>query len=252
MDSIPRRKDTPTLAAKFKGPNRMWQVNGGTDESPAVAPPHSWCWVPIRSLAPRHRERIGEHLLQLSNEDRYLRFGYRASDLQVGRYVDVLDFDRDEIFGIFNRRLMLVAMAHLAYAPVREGRGGGSGAAEFGVSVLPRARGRGYGARLFEHAVLHARNRSVDALTIHALSKNEAMLKIARRAGAVVQNHASESEASLKLPPDSMVSHWEEAVSTHAAELNYRVKAHAKNLQSWWEALLGGDLWPSRSKTEDD
>lgn len=250
MDTVPRRKEAPAMAAEFEG--RMRRAHAGADESPAIAPAHPWRWVPIRSLAPRHRERIGEHLLQLSDEDRYLRFGYRASNLQMGRYVDALDFDRDEIFGIFNRRLVLVAMAHLAYAPVREAPGGGSGMAEFGVSVLPRARGRGYGTRLFEHAVLHARNRSVGALFIHALSKNEAMLKIARRAGAVVQNHASESEAWLKLPPDSMASHWEEAMSTHAAELNYRIKAHAKNLQGWWKAMVAADLWPSRSKPDDD
>ena len=127
MDTVPPRKDASALAAEFEGPDRMRQANAGRDESPAVTPAHPWRWVPIRSLAPRHRERIGEHLLQLSDEDRYLRFGYRASDLQVRRYVDVLDFDRDEIFGIFNRRLVLVAMAHLAYAPVREARGGGSG-----------------------------------------------------------------------------------------------------------------------------
>jgi hypothetical protein len=32
-------------------------------------------WVPIRSLAPRHGERIVAHLQQLDERDRYLRFG---------------------------------------------------------------------------------------------------------------------------------------------------------------------------------
>jgi hypothetical protein len=36
--------------------------------------------------------------------DRYLRFGYPANDEQIRRYVDQLNFDRDELFGIFNRR----------------------------------------------------------------------------------------------------------------------------------------------------
>ena len=31
------------------------------------------------------------------------------------QYVQQIDFDRDEVFGIFNRRLRLLAMAHLAY-----------------------------------------------------------------------------------------------------------------------------------------
>ena len=71
--------------------------------------------VPIRSLGPSYRERITAHLLKLEPADRYLRFGYAANDEQIRRYAEQLDFDRDEIFGIYNRRLELIAMAHLAF-----------------------------------------------------------------------------------------------------------------------------------------
>ncbi len=64
--------------------------------------------VPIRSLGPSHVERIRAHLLSLGPRDRYLRFGYAANDEQIGRYVDGLNFERDEIFGIYNRRLELL------------------------------------------------------------------------------------------------------------------------------------------------
>src|SRR5262245_63139194 len=78
-------------------------------------------WVPIRSLAPRHRDRILAHLLQLPERDRYLRFGYAASDHQIARYVESLDFERDEVLGIFNRRLRLLGLAHLAYLAADDG-----------------------------------------------------------------------------------------------------------------------------------
>jgi GNAT superfamily N-acetyltransferase len=184
-------------------------------------------WVPVRSLGPRHRERIVAHLVALDERSRYLRFGYAATDAQVARYVDTLDFTLDEVFGIFNRRLELIALAHLAHRP---GKADDSAPAmsEFGVSVLPKARRRGFGARLFEHAVLHARNRGVQTLFIHALSENTAMLKIARNAGATVQRDGSESEAWLQLPPDSIGSHFDEVVGDHAAELDYRLKMHTR------------------------
>src|SRR4051812_24041489 len=104
--------------------------------------------VPIRSLGPSHRQRIATHLMALDEQDRYLRFGYAANDDQIQRYVQSLDFDRDEIFGIYNRKLELIAVAHLAFAqdPAL------LACAEFGVSVLSKARGRGYGARLFDRA----------------------------------------------------------------------------------------------------
>jgi hypothetical protein len=106
--------------------------------------------VPIRSLGANHRGRHrSPKLLALERHDRYLRFGFAASDAQIQRYVDRLDFERDEIFGIYNRRLELIAMAHLALCgPCR----GHEACAEFGVSVLSGAVGGGYGARLFDRA----------------------------------------------------------------------------------------------------
>lgn len=196
--------------------------------SRAAAPvPPAFRWIPIRSLAQRHRPKVLAHLLALPAEDRYLRFGYAASDPQIGRYVDLLDFDRDEVFGIFNRRLELIAHAHLAYLPESPQS---RHMAEFGVSVLPKARGRGYGARLFDLAVLHARNRHVDTLIIHALSENSAMLRIARNAGAIVEREGGESEARLRLPPETLGSVIEAMVESQAAEIDYQLKSNAQRM----------------------
>ncbi len=194
-------------------------------------------WVPIRSLSERHRGRILQHILALGESDRYLRFGYPATDEQIRRYVESLDFERDEVFGIFNRRLELIAMAHLAYLPVTVPEPSGPATAEFGVSVAKRARGRGYGARLFEHSVLHARNRGCERLFIHALSENAAMLKIARNAGATVERDGPEAEAWLKLPPDSLSSQMGELVGQQVAEFDYQLKLHARRLNGWLKHL---------------
>ena len=196
-----------------------------------------WRWVPISPLDEDHRPLIEQHLLALSERDRYLRFGYPATDErirqhvraldfeQIHRYVDGLNFDRDDIFGIFNRRLELVATAHLAYADDQRSM------AEFAVSVLPGTRGRGYGRRLFDHAVRHCRNRRADRMFIHALSENTPMLRMARSAGARVETAGPESEAWLQLPPDSVSSHMEELVDTRAALLNQKAKLTAALLR---------------------
>ena len=188
--------------------------------------------VPIRSLGPSHRERIARHLLALDEHDRYLRFGYAANDEQIRRYVDGLDFDRDEIFGIYNRKLDLLAMAHLAFSqdPAL------LSCAEFGVSVLKKGRGRRYGSRLFERAVMHARNEGVDMLFIHALSENTAMLKIARNSGAVLERAGSETDAHLRLPPATLDTRVSEMVEEQLALTDYRLKMQAKN---FWDFLAG-------------
>ena len=184
-------------------------------------------WVPIRSLGPRHRPRIADHLIALDERSRYLRFGYAAAEAQIRRYVDTLDFDHDEVFGVFNRRLELIALAHLAHRDGDPSRGR-KAASEFGVSVLPKARRRGFGRRLFEPAMLHARNRHVQTMFIHALSENTAMLKLARNAGATIERDGSESEAWLKLPPESFASRLDQLLVDGAGELDYRLKEQAR------------------------
>lgn len=185
--------------------------------------------VPIRALGAQHRERVVTHLLRLEAHDRYLRFGYAANDDQVRRYAELLDFERDEVFGIFNRRLELIAMAHVAFAPSQEYQS----CAEFGVSVASSARGRGYGARLFERAVMLARNRGVSMMFIHALTENTAMLKIARNAGATVRRDGSESEAYLQLPPAGLDTRVSEIMAEHFAEVDYHLKKQARQFWSF-------------------
>lgn len=182
--------------------------------------------VPIRSLGPGHRNRIAAHLLALDAHDRYLRFGYAAGEEQVRRYVEHLDFDRDDIFGIFNRRLDLIAMAHLAFIPHEPDTPAG---VEFAVSVVPRARGRGYGTRLFETAVRHARNEGAELMFIHALSENTAMIRIARHGGATLERAGSETEAYLRLPPATLDSRVSALLDEQVAQADYRIKKQARN-----------------------
>lgn len=189
--------------------------------------------VPIRSLGPGHRDRISTHLMALDRDDRYLRFGYIATDEQIARYVCSLDFDRDEIFGIYNRKLELIAMAHLAVSQEPEHRACG----EFGVSVLKKARGRGYGTRLFERAVIHARNEGVDMMFIHALSENTAMIRIARHAGATLERAGSETDAYLRIPPATLDSRMSEIVEEQLAQTDYRLKVQARRFRDFLTGL---------------
>ncbi|WP_180682249.1 GNAT family N-acetyltransferase [Tepidicella baoligensis] len=203
------------------------------------SPAHAPVRAPIRTLGAEHRPAILKHLLALDERDRFLRFGYAATDEHIRRYVDGLRFDCDEVFGIFNWRLQLIAMAHLAY--MVQGRGRHS--AEFGVSVSRHARGRGYGEQLFARAVRHARNHGVTVIVIHALSENAAMLSIARKGGATVVREGPESQAHLELPPADFESSVTELLEEQAARSQYWVKLGRHRLRQWWRRLAG---WSAR------
>lgn len=221
------------ISASLQACRNLFRARNNVESARAASQrPRASALVHIRSLGSHHRKRIMKHLLALEAQDRYLRFGYAANDEQIRRYVDEINFERDEIFGIYNRKLELIAMAHLAYLASASYES----CAEFGVSVLKRARGRGYGARLFERAAMHARNHGVSLLLIHALSENSAMLKIARNAGATVERHGSESEAFLRLPPATLDSFVTELVEEQMAKTDYRIKLQAKR---FWNFLTG-------------
>lgn len=188
-------------------------------------------WLPVRTLNDRHREQVRRHLLALGPDDRQLRFAHLATDEQISRYTDQIDFGHDEVFGVFDRRLRLVAMAHLAF-----GQDGLS--AEFGVSVSARVRGRGFGTRLFDHAVMHARNRGVGTLILYVARENEAMLSIVRRAGAQIQFDGAEATARLALQADTLGTRFEAMLEQRAAELDYQLKLRVFRLDRLWEGEL--------------
>jgi len=205
--------------------------------APAASGRTRFRWVAVRALAERHRPHMLTHLLALGERDRYLRFGQIASDLQIARYVARIDFERDEVFGIFNHRLDVVALAHLALAGPN---------AEFGVSVLPQVRGRGFGGRLFERALLLARNRGVGTLVIHALSENTAMLRIVRRAGARIDHDGGDTVSRLSLPGEDFASRLEALAKRQAAELDYGLKRQARQIGAFWRRLR-----PAHPRTGD-
>lgn len=181
-------------------------------------------WVPVRTLRERHRPRILAHLLGLSEADRLLRFRHHASDANISQYVAQLNFERDELFGVFDRRLQLLALGHLACPDSLQQD---DASAELGLSVSRAARSSGLGTRLFAHAVSRSRQRGLRSLVIMAARENLAMLQIARRAGASLTFSGGEVSAQLHLPPKTTRSWLATLVQQRAAEWDYRFKHHS-------------------------
>jgi GNAT superfamily N-acetyltransferase len=192
----------------------------------------------VKELSERDRRRLLMHFLELDSNDRMLRFGTVLPDELITRYVQRLDFNRDTVFGVYNDDLTLVGVGHLAFAP-REMVPAVSGAtlkarvAEFGVSVLARARGRGIGSRLFERGAIHCRNEDVDTLYMHCLATNQTMIHIAKKAGMQIHRDGGEADAYLTLPPASPRTVLREAVDEQFAQFDYTVKANTQAAFKW-------------------
>ena len=192
--------------------------------------------IPVRELHAGHKDEILNHLLQLNDEDRRLRFGTQTPDEVITHYVEHLDFNKDTVFGIFNDDLKLIGMAHLAYLPESKNQ---ARAAEFGVSVLPEGRAQGLGTALLQRSAVHSRNTRIETLYVHCLASNKAMMHLAQKAGMRVEYAYGDADAYLKLSPASPATIVEEAANEQWADLDYAMKSNLKKTNQAWWWLLG-------------
>jgi len=171
--------------------------------------------VPVNELQRLERAALERHLLSLDAEDRRLRFGNPLSGTAVHAYVARIDFERDAVFGAYDDALHLVGAAHVA----RAGR-----CAELGVSVLAAHRRRGIGGALLERACLRARNWGVQALFMHCLKENAAMMRLARRQNMRIVTEAGEADAWLALAPADAGSYFGEVFAQRLALFDHALK----------------------------
>jgi GNAT superfamily N-acetyltransferase len=172
--------------------------------------------VLVKRLAPMHRGAVLQHFLLLGPEDRHLRFGGMISDQGIADYVAGIDFDRGEVFGVFDDDLGLVGACHVALS---------EGMAELGVSVLSGNRGRGIGSALFDRAGTFARNQRVEVLFMHCLTENSAMMHIARKSKMRIVAASGEADAHLQLLPGDSASITRELLQEQIALFDYALRS---------------------------
>ncbi|WP_244814996.1 GNAT family N-acetyltransferase [Caballeronia sp. Lep1P3] len=190
--------------------------------------------VLVRELSSADRERLLTHFLALDEDDRLLRFGQIVPDHVIENYVRSLNFTNDTVFGVFGASLELLGVGHLAYLPAD----GDKRTAEFGVSVLESARGRGIGTRLFERAAMRSRNTHVSVLYMHCLSRNKTMMHIARKSGMKIEYAYGEADAYLSLTPADQTSIVSEMLQEQAAVFDYAIKRQAHRASQVFQAFM--------------
>jgi GNAT superfamily N-acetyltransferase len=173
---------------------------------------------PVRELTVDDRPALERHLLALEADDRRLRFGITTSDAGIRGYVARLEFDRDAVLGVFGESLQLLGAAHVARA---------AGHAELGVSVLAGHRNAGIGGALLGRAVLRARNWGVQALFMHCLNENAAMMHLARKQDMRITRDAGEADAWLELPRPDAATFFGEALEQRVGWFDFALKVFA-------------------------
>src|SRR5512140_527216 len=174
------------------------------------------CMTAIAStvrLREMDRAALASHFLRLGPDDRRLRFGSAIGDAGVHAYVERIDFHSDCLFAAQDDDLRVAAVVHVAMT---------GDAAELGLSVLPRWRGKGQGYALLRRAITWLRNRGIREVIVHCLAQNAAIIHLARKSGMRVMHSGAESDGRLELAPptpQSQLAEWNEDGLGQAVQL---------------------------------
>lgn len=169
----------------------------------------------IRTLWLHERHKLESHLLRLTNQERYLRFGGYLSDEAIRRYCSRVEWWKGHVVGLVDEDGELRAVGE---ARVR--RNGWVREADLAFSVETPYQGEGLGTELFRRLITYARNRGVARVFITSLPGNARMRRIARRFGLSVHCEGGEDcSGRIELHGPSYASWLSEALDEGTGQL---------------------------------
>lgn len=134
---------------------------------------------------------LASHFLALTARDRFLRFGWMMTDLEIVAYVESLLQSTGNVFVVVEPAPDISGVVHLDFT---------SGGADIGLSVSAWARGKGIGSLLLERARRVAAASGARTLFARNLNFNTALQRLARRVGLQVACSPSARTTRLELP----------------------------------------------------
>jgi hypothetical protein len=172
-----------------------------------------------------HFHDLASHFLALTAGDRFLRFGWVMTDVDIVAYVESLLQSIGNVFVVTEPAPDIAAVLHVDFT---------SCGADLGLSVAAWARGKGIGTLLLEQAEVLASNRGVNTLFVRNLNFNTALRRLASHAGMRIacapSTHSTQLEA---LDP----SDW--ATGRDAATGTITLADHSLRSQ-WSQAACSG------------
>ena len=187
----------------------------------------------VRTVTEADRPAILRHLMRLTPEDRWLRFGRSIDGRGLKRYVKSIDFNVDRAFAIFDGEI--TGFAHLALDSK-------AGFAELGLSVLSENRRQGQGEALLRRAALHASNLGIRVIHMYCLKENEGMMRLAHKAGFNVIADGIDATAAKPLAAGNLATLGQEALCDQMALVDKMYKRQSrilKRLKSFARSLFG-------------
>lgn len=171
-----------------------------------------------------------QHLKNLSDEDRYTRFGYAASAETIDQMILNIVYHREHhhIFTYYTDE-QIVGFGHLAH----EGD-----AWELAVSVEKKYQGQGIANELMDYMIAWGKTHGVEVLYMHCITENQKIQHLARKHGLKAWDRAGhELTARVQLPTPTVFDYTTSFVREQGELAADMVKLQRAWLRNWTGAL---------------
>lgn len=176
-----------------------------------------------------HTEHLAEyaaHLKNLTDQDRYTRFGYAASPQAIDQMILNMLYNQSQ-HHLFTYRVddRIVGFGHLA----REDSDW-----ELAVSVDHEYQGRGIANELMTHMIAWGKVHGVHAVFMHCITDNQRIQHLARKHGLKTMSRAGhEITAQVQLPDATVLDYTTNFVAEQQALAKDIVKLQRTWIKNW-------------------
>lgn len=162
--------------------------------------------IATRFLSTRDYKLYGSWLREQSEETLTTYFGIGVSNAYIDHLVNgIVNIPEQHYFLVATQGTVWVGVVHMARISERE--------MEFGIMVAEPNRAQGIADQLMSEAIVWIRNRGFDTLYLHCVTWNRAMKHLAHKHGLVMYEDHGDTEVCTHIPPASMISYAQEAVT---------------------------------------
>lgn len=145
-------------------------------------------------LSSSQKDLIKQHLINLDDDSKRMRFGYSISDENISQYVEKSLDTRTNFWYAYVDEGKCIGAVHIALI---------GDTAELGISINQEFRGKKLSNNLFERALTHLKAFRISHITMQCLSENAVIQHLAKKYGLKVRVLGpGEKEASgdIELP----------------------------------------------------
>jgi GNAT superfamily N-acetyltransferase len=186
--------------------------------------------MPIQHSKTERLAEYAEHLKQLSEHDRYTRFGYAARPESIDQLILAILYNpsNHHIFTYYKDD-HIVGFGHLA----KEGEDW-----ELAVSVEEEYQGAGIADALMSHMITWGKTHGVEVVYMHCITDNQKIQHLARKHGLrSIERNSSDITARVELPPPTVLDYTSSLVQEQNELATDIVRLQRSWIRKWFQPL---------------